>query len=266
MATNQFDGLIYKRYFINKDQREKILFYLRGLNPIWEMRYSKNNPPPAGDEQRELLRPVYWLGNWQFACLGYFHPPKFTMNTCVLAETFPPVLQNIVNSVEALVRKHYSNLDLPKDWHLNTCLINFYGSKIIDGKKVDTARVGEHKDFEPGPVASLSIGDRAFFQFISGQKKVYTETWLEDSSMLIFGGKKWKETYFHRVQRVEKKRQEDFKLTIDSFETRRINFTFRYVPKEFLVRYQDLPAPQKEDIEKYVLELSKNSTYWKNFS
>src|SRR3712207_7147345 len=39
-------------------------------------------------------------------------------------------------------------------WHLNTCLVNFYGSRLEDGRWVDTARVGEHKDFEPGPVRS----------------------------------------------------------------------------------------------------------------
>ena len=31
---------------------------------------------------------------------------------------------------------------------------------------VDVARVSEHRDFEPGPVASISLGERALFQFV----------------------------------------------------------------------------------------------------
>src|SRR5690606_1858871 len=119
-------------------------------------------------------------------------------------------LQKIVTRIENFVRAQFPKNDMPVKWELNTCLINFYGDKMVEGKKIDTARVGEHRDFEPGPVASLSIGDRAFFQFLSGNKKqgqkIFWQGWLEDSSLQIFAGTKWKEKAFHRVQRVENKR------------------------------------------------------------
>jgi hypothetical protein len=69
-------GLYYNRFFISRADREEILSWLGTVHPIWENRYSENNPPPEGETQRQLLRPVYWLGNWQFACLNYYHPPK----------------------------------------------------------------------------------------------------------------------------------------------------------------------------------------------
>ena len=58
-------------------------------------------------------------------------------------------------------------LGMPKGWHLNTCLVNFYGDRQDGTRWVDVARVGDHRDFEPGPVASLSIGERALFQFVA---------------------------------------------------------------------------------------------------
>jgi alkylated DNA repair protein (DNA oxidative demethylase) len=261
-------GLYYHFPFISRAERAEILNYLSTLHPLWEMRFSEHNPPPEGDQQRELLRPVYWLGNWQFACLDYFHPPQGIEWRCVRAETYPPVLQKVVDRIQTVTRSIYSASDVPKDWKLNTCLINFYGDKIIDGKKTDTARVGEHKDFEPGPVASLSLGDRAFFQFVSGNKKIgqeiFWQGWLEDSSLQIFGTKKWKEQCFHRVQRVDRKRKDDFKLNTQNFETRRINFTFRYVPDEYIRPYSEFPEHLKSDIRIYMETLAEHSEHFRS--
>ena len=150
-------GLHYQFPFINRAEREKLLQWLSTLEPLWEMRFSKSNPPPEGDEQRPLLRPVYWLGNWQFACLDYYHPPKGVDFRCVTAETYPPLLRAIVDRIEFIVKKRVPKNFIPDGWKLNTCLINFYGNKLENGKWVDRARVGEHKDFEPGPVASMSL-------------------------------------------------------------------------------------------------------------
>src|SRR5690606_28002929 len=140
-----------------RQERAEILNYLEGLTPLWEMRFSKHNPPPEGDVQRELLRPVYWLGNWQFACLDYFHPPEGTQNRCVKAAPYPEILQKIVTRIEKFVRAHVPKHEVAGKWELNTGLINVYGDKMGEGNKIDTARGGEHRDFEPGPVASLSI-------------------------------------------------------------------------------------------------------------
>lgn len=263
----QIPGLYYNPGFLTRADREEILAWLDTIHPIWEMRFSKNNPPPAGDAQRRLLRPVYWLGNWQFACLNYYHPPKGVHGRCVRAEPFPPVLAKLVAKIEGTTRKMFHGPDLPKKWHLNTCLLNFYGSRIEDGKRIDTARVGEHKDFEPGPVASLSLGERAIFQFVKSDKPgsrdaVVTQQWLDDGSLQIFGGNRWKSQLFHRVQRVDTKSGHRFALHVNGFETRRLNFTFRYVPDEHVIPYAQLPAPSREDTQEYMAELAKYSPYF----
>lgn len=217
-----------------------------------------------------LLRPVYWLGNWQFACLDYYRPPKGVHHRCVRAEPFPPVLMKLVEKAESIARRIFIGHDMPKKWHLNTCLINYYGSRIEGGKKIDTARVGEHKDFEPGPVASISLGERAMFQFVSNKKPgardqgvlVVKEQWLDDGSLQIFGGHRWKSELFHRVQRVDKKAGHYFPIHAENFETRRINFTFRYVPDEHVAPFSCLPKEAREDTEPYMRELAKHSGFF----
>jgi len=263
------DGLFYHPTFIKKSEREEIINWLKTLHPIWEMRFSEHNPPPEGDEQRRLLRPVYWLGNWQFACLNYYHPPKGIHNRCVKGEDYPQVLKKILDTVEGITKTHFKRNEVPKDWKLNTCLINFYGSSVdpVTGKKVDTARVGDHKDFELGPVASISFGERAFFQFILGKKdlknNVILEQWLDDSSLQIFGGELYKERAFHRVQRVENKLKTNFELNVKDFETRRINFTFRYVPKEHIIEFNKLPIEQQSDVKEYMEMLAIHSEHFR---
>lgn len=263
-----YQNLIYKPNYIKAMAKLEILSYLSTLHPIWEMRYSKSNPPPNGESNRELLRPVYWLGNWQFACLDYYHPPKGIRNRCVSAEEYPTVLKQIIADVENEVRQTFSPKDIPEKWHLNTCLINFYGDKYFDDVAIDCARVGEHKDFEPGPVASISFGEKAFFQFVKSDGKhqksqAVLQQWLEDSSLQIFGGDKFKKQLFHRVQRVENKGIHFNQLKTTSFDTRRINFTFRYVPKDHIVQYSKLPENLRQDLKNYVTELASKSGFWK---
>lgn len=265
---SQYQNLIYQPNYVTKGQKTEILSYLSTLYPIWEMRFSSSNPPPNNEANRQLLRPVYWLGNWQFACLNYYHPPQGIHNRCVTGEYYPVVLQRIVHETEQIVRQKFSPKDVPDKWHLNTCLINFYGNKIIDSKKTDCARVGEHKDFEPGPVVSISFGERALFQFVKSDGKsqksnVILQQWLDDSSLQIFGGEKFKKQLFHRVQRVEDKGINFNELNTTNFETRRINFTFRYVPTEHIKPYSRLPDNLKQDIKDYVQELSLKSHFWK---
>jgi DNA oxidative demethylase len=260
-------GLIYRYPFVNRAERATILNWLETLTPLWEMRFSEHNPPPEGDQQRPLLRPVYWLGNWQFACLDYYHPPKGILHRCVKAESYPDFLQKIVDRIEFIAKKNLPSHCIPKEWHLNTCLINFYGDKLENEKWVDRARVGEHKDFEPGPVGSLSFGEKAFFQFVNGkanlkENNIVFSQWLEDSSLQIFAGEKWKEKTFHRVQRVEAKTSKTIGPEISNFKTRRINFTFRYVPIEHIHEIGQLPEGFQKDISNYVKVLGERSSFW----
>lgn len=261
-------GIHYQFPFIDRKERAQLLSWLETLHPLWEMRFSEHNPPPEGDEQRPLLRPVYWLGNWQFACLDYYHPPKGILHRCLKAEPYPPQLQKLVDRIEFITKKRFPKSFIPDKWKLNTCLINFYGDKLEDGKWIDRARVGEHKDFEPGPVGSLSLGDKAFFQFVNGKSSLGDDNivhsqWLEDSSLQIFGGDKWKTKTFHRVQRVENKRKEKLGPEIQGFNTRRINFTFRYVPEEHIYSLEEMPKTLRQDITPYLETLALHSPYFK---
>ncbi len=260
-------GQLYDGAFVSAPDRAAIVAWLETLWPLWEERFSAHHPPPKGQPQRQLLRPVYWLGNWQFACLDYYRPPHGVQGRCVRAEPFPEVLARLVAQVEQRARTLFDPEDVPRGWHLNTCLVNFYGSRVEGERRVDSARVGEHRDFEPGPVASISLGERALFQFVRSQRPgerdaVVSQTWLEDSSLQIFGGERWKKHHFHRVQRVEDKDGHRFALHVEGFETRRVNFTFRYVPNEHVVPFAQLPAEAQEDVRGYLDELARHSAYF----
>ncbi len=259
--------LLFKNYLQSRD-REKVLEEILQFKPIWEYRYSPHNPPPEGEKNRLLLRPVYWLGNWQFACLNYYHPPKGIQFRCVKAEKYPPLMQKIVQDIEKRVHQNWSAQDIPKGWHLNTCLINYYGTRLEDDRKIDAARVGEHKDFEPGPVGSLSFGEKALFQFVQShgkqsQSHVALQQWLEDNSLQIFGGNRYKNKLFHRVQRVDRKVTGFLpEIQIPQFQVRRINLTFRYVPDEHIQDLHKFPSTLQSDIKPYIQELSQSSTFW----
>ncbi len=256
---------VYQPGFIREAQRHELLAFLGTLHPLWEQRYSTRRPPPPGKEQRSLLRPVYWLGNWQFACLGYYEPPRRTADCAVRAEPFPPVLASLVAEIERKVRAQFPRRDVPAGWHLNTCLINFYGERRTGDKWIDVARVGDHRDLEPGPVASLSLGERALFQFVRrGQREAapVQQQWLEDSSLQIFGGRRWKDELLHRVQRVDDRLGLSLGPPIRDFRTRRINLTLRYVPPVDIVPFSALAPGARDDVRDYVTTLAEHSPFF----
>ncbi len=256
---------VYEPGFVTDAAAAEILAWLAALRPLWEMRYSTRRPPPPGKQQRPLLRPVYWLGNWQFACLGYYEPPRRVRDAAVAAEPFPPVLARLVAAIERRVRTGFPPAAVPRRWHLNTCLVNFYGDRLEDGRPVDAARVGEHRDLEPGPVASISLGERARFQFVrrgAREAPPVRTQWLEDRSLQIFGGPRWKDDLLHRVQRVDDKLRLDLPPAIEGFRTRRINFTFRYVPDEHVVPFAALSPGARDDVRGYVATLAAGSPFF----
>jgi alkylated DNA repair protein (DNA oxidative demethylase) len=258
-------GLHYDPHFVGHANYQRILDWLATLHPLWELRFSEHRPLPEGQTQRRLLRPVYWLGNWQFACLGYYRPPSGLLDRAVEAEPFPPVLAGLVERIERLAHKMFRGPDMPPGWHLNTCLVNFYGARFEDGRWIDTARVGEHKDFEPGPVASVSLGERALFQFVSdtrGQEQLVLQQWLDDGSLQLFGGERWKKRTFHRVQRVDRREKIELPPEIPDFKTRRVNFTFRYVPDQHVIPFARLSPSAKADVERYMRELAQHAPFF----
>ena len=259
-------GLHYDPGFVSARDRAEVLGWLEGIHPIWEERYAARKLSEPS-QQRRLLRPVYWLGSWQFACLDYYRPPRAVKDRCVRAEPFPPVMARWVARAEAVARRMFRGPDLPKGWTLNTCLVNLYGSRLEGGKRIDTARVGEHRDFEPGPVASVSLGERALFQFVRPGKRgervpVVAQQWLDDGSLQIFGGDLWKSQTFHRVLRVDRRGGHRFPPEIEGFETRRVNFTFRCVPEEHVLPFARLSPEGREDVRRYVEQLARHSPFF----
>jgi alkylated DNA repair dioxygenase AlkB len=212
-----------------------------------------------------LLRPVYWLGSWQFACLEYYRPPRGVKNRCIAAEPFPPVLARLVAEIERRITRLFQPADVPRGFRLNTCLVNFYGNRLEAGRSVDVARVGEHRDFEPGPVASLSIGERALFQFVTrgSSSAPLLSQWLDDGSLQIFGGAAFKDHALHRVQRVARNAELDLPPKIEGFRTRRVNFTFRCVPRPHIVNFSELEEPSKGDVRPYVERLAQHSRFFR---
>jgi len=68
---------------------------------------------------------------------------------------------------------------------------------------------------------------------------------------------------FHRVQRVDKKDGDLFDgFNTPDFETRRLNFTFRYVPREHIQPLSRFPLELQQDVRPYVEELSKHSAFF----
>src|SRR3954470_23505346 len=128
---------VYEPGFVTSAARAELLAWLATLHPLWEMRYSTRRALPAGKQQRPLLRPVYWLGNWQFACLGYYEPPRRTHGVAVAAEPFPAVLARLVATIERRVRTGFPPAIVPRRWHLNTCLVNFYGDRTDGDRTID---------------------------------------------------------------------------------------------------------------------------------
>ena len=263
--TSTDAGCDYVQDFVSAAQRVSLDTWLASLHPLWEQRYSTQRSVPEGKQQHRLLRPVYWLGNWQFACLGYYEPPRRTQNCAVAAEPFPAMLQQLVATIEGRIRKQFPTAFVPTGWHLNTCLVNFYGNRLDGSKWVDVARVGEHRDFEPGPVASISLGERALFQFIrrgNGSAPPVRTQWLEDNSLQMFGGPVWKDDLLHRVTRVENKRHVTIGPRIEDFATRRINLTFRYVPVPHVTPVEALSRRAQLDIAPYLATLAKHSDFF----
>ncbi len=261
-------NLIYQPEFVVGSERQSAIDYFLNLPAIWEHRYSTARPLETNQKQRMLLRPVYWLGNWQFACLNYYHPPKGVDFRCVEAEPFPDFMQNWVHKIEKQIHQNVPPSDIPRGWHLNTCLINYYGRiKDAQNKWQDVARVGDHKDHEPGPVASVSFGERAYFQFVKSAgrnhpSQAQLHQWLEDGSLQIFSGHRYKTSLFHRVQRVEKKSKIEWPFMGEDFKVRRINLTFRYVPDQHILPLAQFPASLRQDLAPYIAKLAQRSPFF----
>lgn len=258
------DGLVYHPDFIDREARAALHAWLADQHPLWEDRHAQGRTERDGQKRRRLLRPVIWLGGWQFACLNYYRTGH-ELHRVVEAEPFPPALASLVSRMEEVAHASFAPADIPDGWRLNTCLINFYGLTLRDGKWTDTARVGSHRDHEPGPVGSLSLGATGRFEFTTGREagdEIVLERELKNGSMLLFGTPRWKDELHHRVESVGRQGGHTFDTEIDGFRLRRVNFTFRYVPPQYIHPYRELPPAVREKIVDYMRTLAMRSPFF----
>ena len=228
------------------------------LHPVWESRYAPGDPARRGSRAR-LTRPVYWLGAWQFAALGYYSEPHHTEQKCVRAEPFPPVLQQLLERLQPELEAH-GDTTLP-----NTCLINFYGSERLDpsGPPVDYARLRMHRDAEPGPVVMLSVGQPAQFEFVLPDVDAPLHSqWVRNRSVVVISGPRYKDELYHRVTQVRHGQNPALTAQIEHFAIRRVSISFRHVPESAILDAGDLSPDNQAIVRPYLEELAPFSHHF----
>ena len=260
---------VYEPGFIDDAARVEIVSWLATLRPLWEQRYSTRRPLPPGKQQRGLLRPVYWLGNWQFACLGYYEPPQRTVDVAVAAEPFPPVLARLVAVIERRVRARFSSRRSCRAAGTSTpASSTSTGTGSRAAKTIDAARVGEHRDFEPGP-GRVAVARRARAVPVRARaapamRRRCARSGSRIGSLQIFGGPRWKDDLLHRVQRVDDKHD-----ARSPARDRRVPDAARelHVPlrarRARRSRSRGCPERARDDVRGYVPTLAASSPFFK---
>jgi alkylated DNA repair protein (DNA oxidative demethylase) len=252
-------GFSYLPRFVSAAEAEELGRYFAGLRPLWEQRYGPDSESRRGNGGR-LTRPVYWLGAWQFAGLGYYSEPDHQHQKCVSAEPIPPVMVSILERLRDELALHGDHGPLP-----NTCLINYYGSEPKDGRKppVDYARLRMHRDAEPGAVVMLSVGQPAQFEFVTpGAESPEHAQWVRNRSVILISGDDYKDRLYHRVTRVRYGAEPVLGSKLDGFDVRRVSVSFRHVPPEHIHDLGELDEPARRVVWPYVEELAEYSEYF----
>lgn len=265
-------GFSYLPRFIEEHEAAQLIDYFGGLSPLWEQRHAEVVDGRGNQHGRRLTRPVYWLGAWQFASLGYYAEPHYRRDRCVRAEPFPSVMQAILERLGPVLREYHFEsrsenpcarggemVDLP-----NTCLINYYGREVGQGPPRDYARLRMHRDGEPGPVVMFSIGQPGRLEFLDPTRSPEPElmVWTRHRSVTILSGPEFKDRLYHRVTEVRTGQEPRLKSRVDNFETRRISVSFRHVPDELITPYRDLPLFARQRVRPYMETLAGVSAYF----
>ncbi|HET9933109.1 MAG TPA: hypothetical protein VFQ35_20540, partial [Polyangiaceae bacterium] len=91
----------------------------------------------------------------------------------------------------------------------------------------------------------------------------FLSQWLDDGSLQIFGGPLFKDRALHRVQRVDDRLGQTLPPAVEGFSTRRVNFTFRYVPEQHVIPFDRLGQRAQQDVRGYVRELATHSAFFR---
>jgi DNA oxidative demethylase len=255
-------GFNYLPRFIGEEEAEQLIAYFGEIVPIWEQRHRDDHHARSSGHTRRLTRPVYWLGAWQFASLGYYAEPHYREDRCLRGETLPPVMQGILQRLEQL---HGQVVPEPQGLLPNTCLINYYGREVGQGMPRDYARLRMHRDGEPGPVIMFNIGQAGLLEFLDPDRSPEPELslWTRHRSVTILSGPDFKDRLYHRVVQVRTGEQPALHCSIDNFQVRRISVSFRHVPDELISDFGDFPEPRRERVRDYVEELAEHSEHYR---
>ena len=254
------DGFSYLPRFLSVQEIDTLAQYFSNLRPLWEKRHTDDAASRRGNNGR-LTRPVYWLGAWQFAALGYYAEPDHTHHKCVRAEPLPEVMITILKRLREELSLHSDNGPLP-----NTCLINYYGSEPKKGQTppLDFARLRMHRDAEPGAVVMLSVGQPAQFEFVApGAEAPAHAQWVRHRSVVIISGPDFKDRLYHRVTRVRHGRQPALSAILDDFEVRRVSVSFRHVPDTHIHDLGELDPDARAVALPYVQELAPYAEHFR---
>ena len=264
------DGFSYLPQFISKDESSDLIHYFSSLTPLWEERYRDGGPSGSKRNARRLTRPVYWLGAWQFACLGYYSEPDHIEHRCVRAEPFPSVMNSILERLGPLLNDRHPVTDTRLSEVPNTCLINYYGRKTDRQVPVDVARLRMHRDHEPGPVIMFCLGQPGLLEFIDPDKpkhaQIHLSMWTRHRSVCILSGPTFKDRLYHQIKKVRTGAIPAMQSPLDDFELRRVSVSFRHVPPSVISHFAELPANKQAMIQDYMQTLGQSSPFFKRQS
>lgn len=257
-------GFTYHPHFIDKDEAEELIHYFGALTPLWEQRFRDQQKQRSEGHARRLTRPVYWLGAWQFACLGYYAEPDHREHRCLRAEALPSVMQDILERAGPVLEEFHQSeapASLP-----NTCLINYYGREVGKGVPRDYARLRMHRDGEPGPVIMFNIGQAGLLEFLDPDRCPAPELrlWARHRSLSILSGPEWKDRLYHQVTQVRTGDKPALHSQLDNFELRRVSVSFRHVPQSLIEDFAALPEESREQVRDYVEDLAQHSAHFRD--
>lgn len=259
-AAIRVSGFSYLPGFITASEAATLGEYFSGLHPLWEKRYADDTTSRRGATGR-LTRPVYWLGAWQFAALGYFSEPDHLEDKCVRSEPLPEVMCEILERLRPELADHGDTGPLP-----STCLINYYGSAPGAERQppIDYARLRMHRDAEPGSVVMFSVGQPAQFEFIDPEEDAPVHSqWVRHRSVVIISGPEYKDRLYHRITRVRYGAQPVLSARLERFEVRRVSVSFRHVPERYIQDLGQLGDVPRAIARPYVEELAEHSEHFR---
>ncbi|MDD9942209.1 MAG: alpha-ketoglutarate-dependent dioxygenase AlkB [Myxococcales bacterium] len=255
-------GLCYLPRFLSVAEADELIAFFASLTPLWEQRHSGRDHGRGGQRDRRITRPVYWLGAWQFACLGYYAEPDHREGRCLRAEPFPAVMRSTLERLRPCLQAHGTPNRLPL--LPNTCLINYYGSERGAGPPVDQARLRMHRDGEPGPVVMFCVGQPGLLEFVDPAQVDAPELaiWTRHRSAVVFSGPYFKEQLYHRIVQVRRGGSPALDCRVPNFDLRRVSVSFRHVPESLVTDLDGLPSQARNTVRAYVQELARHSDHF----